>query len=82
MIKVYDDMNLPIQMRIIYNVKHRCVIYLKLGDKSSTDSTKLLLKAKATFCSTIKEALLLCGSNEIRTHSHLVCKRALNHLVI
>ena len=82
MIKVHDDMNLPIQMRIIYNVKHRCAICLKLGDKSSTALTKLLLKAKATFCSTINEALLLCGSNEIRTHNHLVCKRALNHLVI
>ena len=53
-------MNLPIQMRIIYNVKHCYANYSKFGDKFLTFLTKLVLKAKASICSTIKENLLLC----------------------
>ena len=45
-------------MRIIYNVKH-FAIHLKFGDKFLNSLTKLVLEAKASICSTIKEDLLL-----------------------
>ena len=41
-------------MRVIYNVKHCYVIHLKYGDKSLSFLTKLVVKAKASICSTIK----------------------------
>ena len=46
-------------MRVIYNVKHRYTIRLKFGEKFSTSLTKLVLKAKVSICSIIKEILLL-----------------------
>ena len=46
-------------MKIIYNVRHCHAIRLKLGDKFLTFLIKLLLKGKASICSTIKENLLL-----------------------
>ena len=52
-------MDLPIGMRIIYNVKHRCAIRLKFGDIFLTSLTQLVLRVKASICSTIKENLLL-----------------------
>ena len=51
-------MDLPIRMRIIYNVKHCYAIRLKFEEKFLTSLTKLVLEAKASICSTIKENLL------------------------
>ena len=51
-------MHLPIQMRIIFTLKHRSAICLKFG-KFLTSLTKLVLEAKASICSTIKENLFL-----------------------
>ena len=58
-LKFYDRVDLPIRMRIIYDVKHRYAIRLKFGDKFLTFLTKLVLKMKASICSTVKENLLL-----------------------
>ena len=44
-------------MRIMYNVKHRYAIPLKLEDKFLTSLTKLVLEAKASMCSIIKQNL-------------------------
>ena len=52
-------MDLLIQIRIIYNVKHRYAIRFKFGDKFLASPTKLVLKEKASISSTIKENLLL-----------------------
>ena len=52
-------MDLSIRMRVTYNVKHRYAIHLKFGGKFWTSLTKLVLEAKASICSTIKENLLL-----------------------
>ena len=46
-------------MRVMYNVKDCYAIRLKFGDKLLTSLIKLLLEAKVTICSTIKENLLL-----------------------
>ena len=46
-------------MRVIYNAKHCSAVRLKFGDKFLTSLTKLVLEAKASICSTIKENLLL-----------------------
>ena len=43
-------LDLPIQLRIIYNVKHRYAIRLKSGKKFLTSLTKLVLKAKVSDC--------------------------------
>ena len=58
-LKVYDKMDLSIQIRIIYNVRHRYAIRLKFEDKFLTFLTKLVLEGKASICSTVKENLLL-----------------------
>ena len=42
-------------MRIIYNAKHSYTIRLKFVDEFLTFQTKLLLKAKASICSSIEE---------------------------
>ena len=52
-------MDLSIRMRVMYNVKDCYAIRLKFGDKLLTSLIKLLLEAKVTICSTIKENLLL-----------------------
>ena len=52
-------MALPIRIRIIYNVKYCDAMRLKFGGKVLTSLTKLVLEAKASICSTIKENLLL-----------------------
>ena len=49
-------------MRNIYNVKLRYAIRWKFADKFLTSLTKLVVKVRASICSTIKENLLLyCG---------------------
>ena len=52
-------MDLLIWMRIIYNVKHCNAIQLKFGEKFVTSLTKLVLEAKVSICSKIKENLFL-----------------------
>ena len=52
-------MGLSIQMRTIYNVKHRYAVSLKFEDKFKSFLPKLVLKEKASICSTIKENRLL-----------------------
>ena len=52
-------MDLPFRMRIICNLKHCYAIHLNSGDKFLTSQTNLVLEAKASVCSTIKENLLL-----------------------
>ena len=52
-------MDLPIRMRITYNVKYRYPICLDFGEKFSTSQTKLVLELNAGIWSTIKENLLL-----------------------
>ena len=46
------------RLRIIFKVKHRYAVRLKFRDKSLTSLTKLVLEAKASIGSTIKENLL------------------------
>ena len=46
-------------MRVIHNVKHCYAIPLKFGGKFLTSLTQLVLDAKVSICSTIKENLLL-----------------------
>ena len=45
--KFYNEMDLPTQMRIAYNLKHRQVIRLKFEDTILTSLTKLVLKQNA-----------------------------------
>ena len=52
-------MDLPIRMRITYNVKYRYPICLDFGEKFSNSQTKLVLELNAGIWSTIKENLLL-----------------------
>ena len=52
-------MDLSIQMRIIYYVKHYYAICMKYGDKFLTFLTKPVLEVKVSACSTIKGNLLL-----------------------
>ena len=52
-------MDLPVGMRIIYNIKHRYALYLKIRDKILTSLIKLVCKAKASICYKIKENLTL-----------------------
>ena len=52
-------MDLPIQIRIIYNVKHLHVIRLKFGDQCLTFLSKLVLEGKASISSAVKENLVL-----------------------
>ena len=52
-------MDLSIQMRIIYNLNNCYGIRLKFGGKYLISLTKLVLEAKASIYSIIKENLLL-----------------------
>ena len=52
-------MDLAIRMRIVCCVVYRHVNRLKFGDTCLTFLTKLILKTKASICSTIEEILLL-----------------------
>ena len=52
-------MYLSVRMRVMCHVKNRYAIRLKLGDKFLTFLTYLVLEAKASICSAIKERLLL-----------------------
>ena len=47
-------------MRIVYNIKHCHAIRLKFGDTFLTSLTKLMLKAKASIRSIIKNTLSYC----------------------
>ena len=54
-------MDLSIRMSIVYIVKYGYAIRLKFGDKVLTSLTKLVLQAKSSICSTIREnPLLFC----------------------
>ena len=50
-------------MRISYHITHRHAICLKFADMFLTSLTKLLLKAKTSIYSTIKEIILLPWRN-------------------
>ena len=54
-------MNLSTHMKIIYDIKHRYIIRLKIGNKFLTFPilTKLVLQVKTSICSTNKENLHL-----------------------
>ena len=52
-------MDLSIRMSIVYIVKYGYAIRLKFGDKVLTSLTKLVLQAKSSICSTIRENQLL-----------------------
>ena len=55
-------------MRLMYNAKHCYAICLKFVDKFLPSLTKLVLEAKASMCSTIKENLLLSIPSQICKH--------------
>ena len=62
LLKFYDKIDPPLKMRIIYNTKRCYAIRLKFGDKFLTSLTKLLVKAKSSIYSAIKDSLhLYCG---------------------
>ena len=52
-------MDLSLQIKIIYNVKHLHVIRLKFGDQCLTFLSKLVLEGKASISSTVKENIVL-----------------------
>ena len=54
-----ERMDLHIRMRIIYNLKHCYTIRLKFEDKFLPSVTKIVLEAKASISTTIKENILL-----------------------
>ena len=58
-LKFWDKMDWTVQMRIIYYVKHRWAIRLKIGNKFLTDLTKLVIRAKSNIYPTLKENLFL-----------------------
>ena len=55
-------------MRLMYNAKHCHAICLKFVDKFLPSLTKLVLEAKASMCSTLKENLLLSIPSQICKH--------------
>ena len=58
-LEISDKMDLTIQARIFNNLNHRHATCLKLGDGFFTSLTMLVLEAKSSICSTIKENLIL-----------------------
>ena len=59
MIKVVRQKISTYQIKITYNLKQRYAICLKFRDKFLTSLTKLVLQAKASTSSTIKQNLFL-----------------------
>ena len=54
-----DKMDLTIQMRIFYNVKHFYTIFFEFGDRLFTSLTTLGFEMKASIFSVIEENLIL-----------------------
>ena len=52
-------MDRSIRIRVIYNVKHRYAILLKIRGKFLASLTKLVLEAKPSICSTSSENVQL-----------------------
>ena len=52
-------MDLSIQMRVMYNAKHRYAVCLNFEDKLLNSLNKIVLEAKASVCTTVKKNLLL-----------------------
>ena len=57
--KFYDEMDLPILMRIIYKAKHHYEIRLKFGEKLLTSSTKANPWSKSQYLLFSQKNLLL-----------------------
>ena len=57
--KFFDKIDLPIRMRIIYNLKKCYAIHFKFGEKVLRSLNKLVFVAKDSICSLFKENLLL-----------------------